>query len=1018
MSQRLRAGCHSHRGLAYVPVVVLVLAVLALVMAVQAPAAAAHSILVVAPHPDDDLLCASGVVANALAAGDGVKVVYMTNGDLTGVGTASGQGLAREDEAVAGQAVLGTPENDLIFLGYPDTGLQELFTDYRYYSDPTSAYTGVNGVSQTYGDRGLGGSDYHFSQFGSHANYNRPDVLTDLDSVISTYRPDDVYTTDDLDAHSDHSTTYDFVKLALLDVMASDPTYQPTLHSTIIDTGPTYRSVWPEATNPTTPMTEPPDDILPVSGAQSWSEWEHLPVPAAMRSTNLGTNPKYQAIAKHASQDRSFLYQFVHSDEIFWPETLSVPTNIAPLATATASTQNTVTGQLASSAVDGYTDGSPGGDESHEWATVAEGVGAWLTLTWQAPVWIDHIVLYDRPNSADQITGATLHFSDGSNVTTGALPNDGSAKTITFTPRSASSVTMTVTGVSGSTTNVGLAEMEVDRVLPPSGTFAIGNNATYTTTATPTLNNAVTDDTSMQMRFSNGNGLWSTWEPYSATKSWSLLAGDGSKTVTAQFEDAAGNVLSLSDTIILDATPPSGSFTVTGNAEAAAQYTDTTAVTLDNAISDANGVTEMRFANGSDASGAAWVPYSSTQSWTLPAGDGSKTVAAQFKDTAGNIYSTSSTITLDTTPPAGSFTIDDGAQYTNTTTATLANAVTDASGVSQMQFSNDGVTWSGWEPYDAGKTWTLSAGDGAKTVSARFEDSAGNVYATSSAITVDTTNPSGSVTITGNPAAAAHYTGTPAVTLHISVSAGGAMAQMRFANGGDAMGAWETYSDTKSWTLPGGDGLKTVTAQFKSAAGNVYATTSSITLDTTAPTVTSDAGTAWHKAAVTVHLSPADVNLGVPATQYRLKGAATWLDTTGNAFTVSGNGIRTYEYRALDKAGNASAVGTCTVRIDTTRPQARAPYAASVYRGRYVTLKFRVADSWPRTGKATVTLTIKTMSGRTVRTMVLKSRSVNTLLSYRFRCNLKRGTYRFYVSARDAAGNAVSKAAGNRLVVK
>ena len=142
----------------------------------------------------------------------------------------------------------------------------------------------------------------------------------------------------------------------------------------------------------------------PSAARKSWGEWEHLSVPAAMQSTNLTINPKYQAIFKHASQDRSFLDQFVHSDEVFWPEALSVPTNIGPLATATASTQNTATGQLASSAIDTYTDGSPSGDESHEWVTVAEGAGAWLKLTWPAPVWIDHIVLYDRPNTGDQIT--------------------------------------------------------------------------------------------------------------------------------------------------------------------------------------------------------------------------------------------------------------------------------------------------------------------------------------------------------------------------------------------------------------------------------------------------------------------------------------------------------------------------------------------------------------------------------------------------------------------------------------
>ena len=47
-------------------------------------------------------------------------------------------------------------------------------------------------------------------------------------------------------------------------------------------------------------------------------------------------------------------------------------TNIAALATATASSQNTSTGQLASKAIDGVIDGYPG-DYTNEWATVGQG---------------------------------------------------------------------------------------------------------------------------------------------------------------------------------------------------------------------------------------------------------------------------------------------------------------------------------------------------------------------------------------------------------------------------------------------------------------------------------------------------------------------------------------------------------------------------------------------------------------------------------------------------------------------
>jgi len=134
--------------------------------------------------------------------------------------------------------------------------------------------------------------------------------------------------------------------------------------------------------------------------------------------------------------------------------------NIAALATVTASSQNTSTGQLAIKAVDGVADGWPG-DYSREWATAGQKTGAWLKLTWSNAYTIDRMVLYDRPNTDDQITSATISFSDGSSVAVGALNNTGTGTTVTFTPRTVTSLTLTVTGVSSTSKNIGMAEIEV-----------------------------------------------------------------------------------------------------------------------------------------------------------------------------------------------------------------------------------------------------------------------------------------------------------------------------------------------------------------------------------------------------------------------------------------------------------------------------------------------------------------------------------------------------------------------------
>lgn len=141
-------------------------------------------------------------------------------------------------------------------------------------------------------------------------------------------------------------------------------------------------------------------------------------------------------------------------------EAPAVAANLASNATATASSQNTSTGQTAAKAIDGSAKGYPA-DSTKEWATLGGKAGSWLQLTWPTPMTIDKVVVYDRPNSNDRITGATLRFSDGSTVATGSLVNSGTATPVTFTARTTTSLRLEITAVSSATVNIGLAEIEV-----------------------------------------------------------------------------------------------------------------------------------------------------------------------------------------------------------------------------------------------------------------------------------------------------------------------------------------------------------------------------------------------------------------------------------------------------------------------------------------------------------------------------------------------------------------------------
>ena len=81
-----------------------------------------------------------------------------------------------------------------------------------------------------------------------------------------------------------------------------------------------------------------------------------------------------------------------------------------------------------------------------------------------------------------------------------------------------------------------------------------------------------------QMRFSNNGTSFSAAEAFAPTKTWTLSSGAGTKTVYAQFRDAAGNwSTAVTDTIVLDTTAPTISGrTATNITGSSAQITWTT----------------------------------------------------------------------------------------------------------------------------------------------------------------------------------------------------------------------------------------------------------------------------------------------------------------------------------------------------------------------------------------------------------------------------------------------------------
>ena len=253
-------------------------------------------------------------------------------------------------------------------------------------------------------------------------------------------------------------------------------------------------------------------------------QWTQTAGPSVGLSDTASATPSFTAPA--VGSTTVFTFQLVVNDGALnsAPDAVNVTvqsaqtgSNIAPLATVTASSENVSGDQTAIKTVDGVAEGYPS-NRTAEWRTKGQKVGAWLNLVWSSAHTIDRVVLYDRPNLNDQITSATLSFSDGSSVSVGTLNNDGTGVTVSFPARTVTSLTLTVTGVSGTTTNIGLAEIEVYEV---SAGAPVANNAcAYTPMNTPV------------------SGALSATDPEGQALTYSLATQGGKGSVNL---DSAGN---------------------------------------------------------------------------------------------------------------------------------------------------------------------------------------------------------------------------------------------------------------------------------------------------------------------------------------------------------------------------------------------------------------------------------------------------------------------------------------------
>jgi len=319
--------------------------------------------------------------------------------------------------------------------------------------------------------------------------------------------------------------------------------------------------------------------------------------------------------------------------------------------------------------------------------------------------------------------------------------------------------------------------------LAPTGTITINSDADSTNTENVTLS-LTCSSSPCSMQFSNTGSSYSSWESFNATKSWTLTSGDGTKTVYVKFKNSQGYVSDpYVDGILLDKTKPTSTASPAGGI-----YKETVSVTLSCDDGTGSGCDKIYYTtDGNDPTTSSPV-YSSPINISV-----STTLKYIAKDLAGNSETPvkSQIYTIDTTDPTGTVTINSGSASTNSGVVNLSLTCNDNLACSQMQFSNDRVNYSTPEAYNGNKTWTLSSGDGIKTVYVKYKDTAGNwSWPVSDTILLDTTAP-----MTSAMPARGTYSSALSVTLSCSDESGVGCDQIHYTtNGNDPTTSSPTYS--------------------------------------------------------------------------------------------------------------------------------------------------------------------------------------------------------------------------------
>ena len=432
---------------------------------------------------------------------------------------------------------------------------------------------------------------------------------------------------------------------------------------------------------------------------------------------------------------------------------------------------------------------------------------------------------------------------------------------------------------------------------------------------------------------------------------------------------------------------------------------------------------------------------------TLSLGDGSYSYTVKIVDIAGNEEPLTQTLTLDTTKPVLTASMDSASDLgtsssdgiTKDTTPTISGTVSEGCRIT-LYIKQGGSTIATYGPVTSSGSWSITVdnplANGSYTWEAKAEDVAGNVATVGNALTVDIQPPtltfglssesdtgesqSDSITKSNNLTFSGNVSGegSSAVKLRLTFgpSGGAQTTQNKEVNGGETFN-FSVNAPTDgnySWSLTATD-----------VAGNEATKTGRVTVDTTLQAFSADTGlvsgsdtgiadddrsndktptfSGRTEAGATVILTMTFAGSQVVRTEAEANSSGNFTITVPSSAQLAPDGQYQWRLEAIDAAGN-SQVKEGTYQLDTTPPAITFGLASDSGSSPsdWITNVKPVVINGTSNDSANVVVTL--LSGSTVVDTETITPSGGSW-SYRYDGALADGSYTFRVQSTDAAGN-------------